>query len=127
MSNCGIWIGDWACRDGGYLYDAGSGEGWDPEDGTHICPNCRTKDYLLAAKEEAEGVSYWSNNGSAGDGLDIWVAAERRALEINREAAEKALAEIGVVEALERDDSEQGYRVTLCNTGAAVESKGAQA
>jgi len=115
MSGCGYEIGDWQCREGGYLWYAGDGEGWDPEDCTDICPHCRTKDYLEAAKDDAESCSSYSNNGSSGTGLDIWVAAEKSALNANHPAACKALAEIGPVSALDADDSDQGYSVVICN------------
>lgn len=107
---CGYSVGDWECRPGGYLFDAGTGEGYDPQDCTYLCPHCRTQDFLEAAKEDAEGCSRYSNNGSSGTGLDIWKSAEREALEANRPAALQALADLGPVEAL--DDEE----VVLCNT-----------
>ncbi|MEE3636485.1 hypothetical protein UIA24_19865 [Pseudomonas sp. AL 58] len=109
-SACGYSVGDWECRPGGYLFDAGTGEGYDPQDCTNLCPNCRTQDFLESAKEDAEGCSRYSNNGSSGTGLDIWKSAERQALETNRPAALKALAELGPVEALDDDE------VVLCNT-----------
>ncbi len=107
---CGYEIGDWQCREGGYLWYAGDGEGWDPEDCTDICPHCRTKDYLDSAKDDAESCSSYSNNGSSGTGLDIWVAAEKSALSANHPAACKALAELGPVSALDGSD------VVICNT-----------
>jgi hypothetical protein len=109
-TGCAYEVGDWACREGGYLWYAGDGEGWDPEDCTHICPHCRTKDYLEEAKENAESCSSYSNNGSSGTGLDIWASAEKTALTANHPAACKALAEIGPVSALDGDD------VVICNT-----------
>lgn len=113
---CGYQIGDWDCRPGGYMYDAGSGEGWDPEDCSFICPHCRTMDYLLDAKEEAESVSGYSNNGDWGTGVTIWAASEARALKANRPSAIRALIEIGVVHAIEDADKEDGFSVVLCNT-----------
>lgn len=107
---CAYEVGDWQCREGGYLWDAGTGEGYDPEDCTHICPHCRTKDYLEAAKDEAESCSSYSNNGSSGTGLDIWTSSERTALEANRPEALKAMAELGPVSALDGDE------VVICNT-----------
>lgn len=109
MSGCDYTDGDWECVEGGFLIDE-PGEGWDPEAATHICPHCRTKDFLEAAKEEAESVSSYSNNGSCGTGLDIWTAAEKEALTANHPAACKALSEIGPVSALDGDD------VVICNT-----------
>ncbi|MEX0297073.1 hypothetical protein AAH995_27810 [Pseudomonas putida] len=109
-SACGYSVGDWECRPGGYLFDAGTGEGYDPQDCTYLCPHCRTQDYLEAAKEEAESVSSYGGTSGSGTGLDIWKAAERQALEANRPAALKALASLGPVQAL---DDEQ---VVLCNT-----------
>lgn len=106
---CGYERGDWECRDGGYLWYAGDGDGYDPEDCTYLCPHCRTKDYLEAAKEDAESTSSYSNNGSCGTGLDIWKSAEREALEANRQEALKALAEIGPVAALD------GEETVMCN------------
>ncbi|UVM48545.1 hypothetical protein LOY38_19440 [Pseudomonas sp. B21-015] len=116
MSGCGYEHGDWECREGGFLFDAGSGEGWDPQDETYICPHCRTRDYLDAAKDDAESCSKWSNCGSSGTGLDIWAGAESRALIANEPAARKALSEIGVVGTLVTDQSTDGYSVVLCNT-----------
>ena len=116
MKACGYEEGDWQCRKGGYLFYAGDGEGYDHEDCTYICPHCRTKDFLEAAKDDAEGCSSYSNNGSSGTGLTIWIAAEKRALEANHPMACKALSEIGVVAALDADDSDQGYSVVMCNT-----------
>lgn len=109
-AGCAYEIGDWQCREGGYLWDAGTGEGWDPEDCTHICPHCRTKDYLESAKDDAESCSSYSNNGSSGTGLDIWTSSEKVALTANHPAACKALSEIGPVAALDGDD------VVICNT-----------
>lgn len=110
---CGYSLGDWECRPGGYLYDAGTGEGYDPQDCSHICPCCRTKDYLEAAKEDAESTSKYSNNFDSGTGLDIWKSAERVALKANHPAAVKALAEIGPVEALDDET------VVVCNSQGA--------
>lgn len=107
---CAYEIGDWQCREGGYLWYAGDGDGYDPEDCTHICPHCRTKDYLEAAKEEAESCSRYTNNGSSGTGLDIWTSSERTALEANRPEALKAMAELGPVSALDGDEA------VICNT-----------
>ncbi|MFI8394148.1 hypothetical protein ACIGEI_09520 [Pseudomonas sp. NPDC078863] len=115
---CGYAPGDWECRDGGFLFDAGSGEGWDPQDETYICPCCRTRDYLEDRKADAESTSRWSDNGFSGTGLSIWISAEQTALYANEPAAKKALAELGTVEALVADDSPQGYSVVLCNTQA---------
>lgn len=109
---CAYERGDWQCRKGGYLWYAGDGEGYDPTDCTYICPHCRTKDYLEAAKDDAESCSSYSNNGNSGTGLDIWVSAERTALEANHPMAAKALSEIGVVSALDDDE------VVLCNVAA---------
>lgn len=116
MTSCNYSVGDWDCREGGYLYDAGSGEGWDPEDGTYICPQCRTADYLEAAKDEAESCSSYSNNVSSGTGLTIWTMSEAEALVANRPEALKALAALGPVAALEADDSLEGYSTVICNT-----------
>ncbi len=116
MSGCAYQEGDWECREGGYQWYAGDGEGYDPEDCSYICPHCRTNDFLESAKEEAESCSHYSNNGSCGTGVDIWEQAERRALQANRAEAVKALAAIGPVSALEADDSAQRYSVVLCNT-----------
>jgi len=120
MSGCGYDHGDWECREGGYLWYAGDGEGYDPEDCSYICPHCRTKDYLEAAKDDAESCSSWSDCGTSGTGLDIWIGAERRALIANPNAAKLALLEIGAVEALVGDDSPQRYSVVMCNTQAAA-------
>jgi hypothetical protein len=116
MSGCAYEIGDWQCREGGYLWYAGDGEGWDPEDTSNICPHCRTKDYLEAAKEDAESCSHYSNCGDSGTGVDIWKSAEASALKANQPEAARALREIGIVAALEGDDSAAGYSVVLCNT-----------
>lgn len=121
MSGCGFSIGDWDCREGGYLYDAGSGEGYDPQDTTYICPHCRTHDYLEAAKDDAESTSCYSGTCGAGTGVTIWAAAEERALSANPAEARKALCAIGVVSALEADASPQRYCVVLCNTQPAAE------
>ncbi|MDQ3202669.1 MAG: hypothetical protein M3Q94_10985 [Pseudomonadota bacterium] len=116
MKACGYTYGDWVCREGGYLWYAGDGEGWDPQDVTNICPHCRTADYLEAAKEDAESCSSWMDNGTSGTGVDLWVFAERRALIANETAARAALAKIGPVNALEDDDSPEGYSVVICNS-----------
>lgn len=110
MSGCNYATGDWACRKGGYLWYAGDGEGYDPEDCSYICPHCRTKDYLEAAKEDAESCSSWMNNGAHGTGLDIWNISERTALEANRNQAIKALKKIGPVAALDGDE------IVICNS-----------
>jgi hypothetical protein len=107
---CGYTAGDWECRPGGYLFDAGTGEGYDPEDCTYLCPNCRTRDFLESAKEEAESVSEYGGTSGSGTGLTIWMAAEREALEANRNAAIEAMAALGQVQALDGDE------VVLCNT-----------
>jgi hypothetical protein len=60
------------------------------------------------------------NNGESGTGVDLWVMAERRALIANEPAARSALAEIGVVSALDGDDSAEGYSVVICNMQAAA-------
>ncbi|MDU8350673.1 hypothetical protein RYA05_02075 [Pseudomonas syringae pv. actinidiae] len=114
--DCQYEINDWQCRAGGFLWDAGTGEGWDPEDESRICPCCRTRDYLIDAKEDAESCSIWSDCGVSGTGLDIWVSSERTALHANRPEALNALAEIGVVEALVAESDKEGYSVVLCNT-----------
>ncbi|WP_369991228.1 hypothetical protein [Pseudomonas xanthosomatis] len=111
---CGYSVGDWECRPGGYLFDAGTGEGYDPQDCSYLCPHCCTLDYLESAKEEAESVSSYGGTGGSGTGLTIWMAAERQALEANRPAALEALASLGPVQAL--DDEE----VVLCNTQQAA-------
>lgn len=116
MSGCAYQSGDWECREGGYLWNAGDGEGWDPEDTTYICPHCRTADYLEAAKEEAESCSSWMDNGRYGTGVDLWASAEREALQANEPAAKAALATLGVVQALEEGSSPAGYSIVLCNT-----------
>ncbi len=110
MSGCNYAPGDWECREGGYLWYAGDGEGYDPDDCTHICPSCRTADYLQAAKEDAESCSRYSDNGSCGTGLDIWTNSERTALEANRKMAVKALKKIGPVAALDDDET------VICNS-----------
>jgi hypothetical protein len=115
MSGCGYQEGDWECREGGYLWDAGSGEGWDPQDATYICPHCRTADFLEAAKDDAQSCSHWMDNGITGTGLDLWVVAERRALQANESSAKEALATMGPVSALVGGDGSEGYAVTLCN------------
>ncbi|WEJ19331.1 hypothetical protein N0B28_13555 [Pseudomonas sp. SD17-1] len=107
---CGYSDGDWECRPGGYLFYAGDGEGYDPQDCSYLCPHCRTQDYLESAKEEAESVSSYGGTGGSGTGLTIWMAAERQALEANRPAALEALASLGPVQALDNDE------VVLCNT-----------
>lgn len=109
-SACGYSVGDWECRPGGYLFDAGTGEGYDPQDCTYLCPHCRTQDYLESAKEEAESVSSYGGTGGSGTGLTLWMAAERQALEANHTAALVALASLGPVQALDDD------QVVLCNT-----------
>lgn len=109
MSVCAYRSGDWECREGGYLWNAGDGKGW-------LCPHCRTADYLEAAKEEAESCSSWMKNGRYGTGVDLWTSAEREALQANEQAAKAALATLGVVRALEDDDNPAGYSVVLCNT-----------
>lgn len=116
MSGCGYSIGDWDCREGGYLYDSGSGEGYDLDDCSEVCPQCRTADYLQDAKEEAESTSSYSGTGGSGTGVTIWANAERIALDANPQEARKALGEIGVVSALEDSDGPDGYSVILCNT-----------
>lgn len=115
MSGCGYSINDWDCREGGYLYDAGSGEGYAIDDTTFICPRCRTFDYLEAAKEEAESVSSYYGTDGSGTGVTIWASAEQHALSANPEEARKSLSDLGVVSALEADGSPQGYSVVLCN------------
>lgn len=110
MNGCGYERGDWECRKGGYLFYAGDGEGYDPEDCTYICPHCRTKDFLESAKDDAESCSSWMNNGSSGTGLDIWLYAEKSALAANHPVACKALSEIGSVSALDHHD------VVICNS-----------
>lgn len=116
MNGCGYSMGDWDCREGGYLYDAGSGEGYDPSDCTYICPQCRTADFLEAAKADAETTSRYSGSCGSGTGVTIWASAEKTALSANPEEARKALSALGVVSALEADDSPEGYSVVLCNT-----------
>ncbi|MNO66159.1 hypothetical protein D3C76_569410 [compost metagenome] len=113
-SACGYSVGDWECRPGAYLFDAGTGEGYDPQDCTYLCPHCRTQDYLESAKEEAESVSSYGGTGGSGTGLDIWKAAERQGLEANRPAALNALAQLGPVQALNDDE------IVLCNTQQAA-------
>ena len=116
MSGCSYTHGDWECRKGGYLWYAGDGEGYDPSDCTYICPCCRTADFLEAAKDDAESCSSWTNNGTSGTGVDLWVSAEQRALTANVTGARIALAQMGPVNALEGDDTPQGYSVVICNT-----------
>lgn len=116
LGDCGYEDGDWRCREGGYLWYAGDGEGFDPTDCSYLCPHCRTHDFLEAAKDDAESCSRYSNNGSSGTGLNIWKAAESKALEANRPEAIKALVMLGPVSALEGDDSSEGYSVVMCNT-----------
>jgi len=109
-NSCDYTSGDWECRSGGYLYDAGTGEGYDPEDCSYICPKCRTADFLEAAKDDAESCSSYSNCGISGTGLDIWTNSERTALDANLFEAKKCLLSLGVVSALDNDS------VVLCNT-----------
>ena len=114
MSGCNYAPGDWQCRTGGYLWYAGDGEGYDPSDCSYICPNCRTADYLQAAKEDAESCSRYSDNCVSGTGLDIWTMSERTALQANRTEALKALAELGPVAALDDDET------VICNSQEAA-------
>lgn len=98
------------CRGDGYLWDADS-DGYDPNEFSQPCPACNTKEFLLYVKEEAETVSCGSNHWYSYTGETIWLGAVRRAETVNSEAARRALAEIGVVEALRPADNEQGFEI----------------
>lgn len=81
MSACGYTHGDWECREGGYIWNAG--DGYDPANCTYICPHCRPADYLEAAEEDAESCSSWMNKSTSGTGVDLWALAESHALAAN--------------------------------------------
>lgn len=107
---CNYQNGTWECRGDGYLWDADS-DGYDPNEYGQPCPACNTKEFLLFAKEEAEMVSCGSNNWHSYTGETIWLNAVQRAETVNLEAAGRALAEIGLVEALRPADNEDGFEV----------------
>lgn len=107
---CDYRNGMWECRGDGYLWDADS-DGYDPNKCGQPCPACNTKAFLLYAKEDAETVSCGSNNWHSYTGETIWLGAVRCAEAVNSEAARRALAEIGGVEALRPADNEDGFEI----------------
>lgn len=108
---CEFQSGTHECRGDGYIWDADH-DGYDPNDKSWPCPNCNTIEYLKAAKEEAESSSYYFGIDGHGTGVTIWENAVKVAKYWNEDATEKALIEIGVVEALYDDDSEdEGFGV----------------
>lgn len=103
---CEFQSGTYECRGDGYIWDADD-DGFDPDDKSWACPKCNTKQYLIDAKDEAESTSFYSNMMSHGSGVTIWTSAVEIAKEWNEESANSALLEIGVVEALFDDDSNE--------------------
>ena len=96
---CNFQFGTVECRGDGYCWDADA-DGYDPQDHSHPCPQCNTKEWLLQQKEEAETCSYFSDMSSQGSGVDIWESAVMVARRENQDGTEKLLAEIGAVRAL---------------------------
>ena len=108
---CGYQSGTMECRGDGYLWDADH-DGFDKYDISYPCPDCRTKEYLENAKEQAESTSSFFNMSSSGTGVDIWQGAVKHALEQNGGAAEQALKEIGKVEAIFDDPNNPDETLT---------------
>ena len=105
---CDFRNGTWECRGDGHLWDADQ-DGWDPEECDHPCPKCNTKAFLLDRKEEAESVSSGSDCGFRFTGESIWLDAVETAELHNLEAAQIALGEIGLVEALRPANNAEQY------------------
>jgi hypothetical protein len=105
------------CDGNGFLVDVGDPFIRDDET-PRACPACRSADFLLDRKEEAENTLSWSDGISAGTGDSLWLSAVRTVLRFNSENGAKALRSVGTVEALITDDSApDGYRVTIREHG----------
>lgn len=96
---CGMQSGTIECRGDGYLWDADF-DGYDPNDHSMPCPSCNTLVFLKDNKEQAESVSYYSDMGGSGTGIDIWENAVKAATYWNADGVKDALLVIGKVEAL---------------------------
>lgn len=84
------------CRGDGYLWDADD-DGYDPDDQSSPCPECNTHQYLLSAKEEAEGVLESSSHRDYFTGTSLWESAVKVARAANELAAQEALRLIAEV------------------------------
>lgn len=113
---CSYQSGAIECRGDGYLWDADS-DGYDPEDFSHPCPACNTREYLANAKEYAESTPEASFQ--AGPYYDHWTGAEwwdrclAEAERVNPGEARKAEAELCPVHALVPADNADGYSAEI--------------
>ena len=126
LTGCGYQHGTWECRGDGYLWDADS-DGYDPEDYSYPCPGCNMLEFLKSRKEDAESTCdgsslYWSYTG-----VSLWEDGLAHAREIDAEAAEAALLEIGFVDALQPADNEAGFEKVRFIYNPAVVDKSAPA
>jgi hypothetical protein len=60
IGECGYARAEWACREGGYLWDADS-DGYDLSDCSYPCPRCNTREFLDSAAEGADGWQMYQN------------------------------------------------------------------
>jgi hypothetical protein len=107
-ARCKYQHGTIECRGDGYLWDADS-DGYDPEDFSWPCPECNTAQFLQERKEHAECVSEGESMTWRYTGESLWLDAVNHAREINPEAAEMALADIGFVDALRPSRTPEGF------------------
>lgn len=96
----GPWFGasypDAICVDG-YLHDADA-DGYDPNDVSHPCPRCNTKQYLVDEKEESDGTELLGWGTGAGmtyvTGDQIWEIAKKWARQENPAEADGLITDL---------------------------------
>ena len=94
------WFGasypDGGCEDG-FLHDL-DGDGYDPDDTSHPCPRCNTRQYLEDERASSQGTESlsWGAGGAmvtiSGDG--IWEIAKRWARQENSAEADTIILEL---------------------------------
>ena len=96
------WFGasypDSTCENG-WLYDL-DGDGFDPEDIDHPCPQCNTREFLRRAFADAESIEGWGySNGAvyvSGSGRTLWENGCAWARKFNPTEAGTIIAELGI-------------------------------
>lgn len=104
---CQYQLGALLCRGAGVLWK-GHEIAYDLDGRLLPCPACNTVKFLESAKEDAETVLEWCEGGWKGTGVDIWLGAVAMAFWSNPSEAEKALEQVGPVEALVPDNNNAG-------------------
>jgi len=124
--DCGYYYREWACREGGYLWDA-DGDGYDPSDVTHACPSCNTRQYLIDGVDQAQNLN--SFNGMYASGAEQFRHRMEMAIAANPRGAAAILEEIGPVVCTDWLDPEAphfDYTVDVIENAQAIETRSAK-